>query len=228
MSVHPARKTGHGYLAALTQPFADAVVDNSHEEALFAFGEWCLFTLMWRPHDHKRGLVGRCPVCWEGPLQRQAEAFQQATQRECPACFGTTFEGGFRAQIIRPALWSDRNQEISEEARGYTLSDTLLAETTGDFVLHKGDYVFRGDNSRYQVEEKREVIMRSGFVTPATPTSIGGGFTGHLEDPTSPAFRIPPIADPALAEMKALLATPGPFKVENMAVYDVIAENGYL
>lgn len=222
---HPARKESQPYRAEAYQPWATAQVDKSHEEALYGYGELCLYTLMWRPQDHEDGLVQRCSTCWGGARSRQAEAFRQPTTRECPDCFGTTFDGGFRAQIVRPTLFADRNHEISEEARGYITSDTLQVETTGDFTMNKGDFLFRFDNDRYQMEQKREVILRAGFAPPVNTESFGGTTTAHLEDETSVAFKIPP-TNPA--DVLALLGKTGPFVVADIVAGDVIAPNGYL
>lgn len=209
------------------QPWASDLVESSHAEALYAFGEYVIFTLMWRPKDFEMGLVGRCQTCFVGTASRQAAAFQQPTKRECPDCYGTTYEGGFRAQIIRPALLADRNQEVSEENRGVVVTDTIQMETTSDFRLHKGDYVFRGDNTRFQTEEKNEAVVRTGFGAPLTSDSSAGTTTAHREETTSVAFLIPPLnPTPVLAGLTPALGT-APLAAD-LDQYSTIRPHGYL
>lgn len=223
--VHPSRKPGQPYDAHVHQDWASNVLEAQHEEALYAYGELALFTMMWRPADFEAGLVGRCTVCFGGATSRQAAAFQQPAQRECPSCYGTTYEGGFRAQIIRPALMADRNSEVTDQARGVVVTDTIAFETTADFTLHKGDYVFRFDNSRFQVEEKSEAVVRPGFGPPLSPDSFAGASTAHKEETTSVAYRILPTDPMTLATM---LSYRGPLRVGDLSVNDVIRTRGYI
>lgn len=224
-AVNPARKPSQPYRTSGYQPWAAHLVEAQHEEALYLVGELVLFTLMWRPADYEAGRVDRCSVCFNGVKSRQAAAFEQPTKRECPKCFGTTFEGGFRAQIVRPALFADRNSEMRDEARGTVVTDTIRIETTGDFTLHKDDYVFRADNTRFQAEEKNEDVMRSGFGNPASGDSLAGSTTLHMEETTSVAFLIPPTTPQAL---RALLGHYGPFLVEDLTASDIVAPGGYV
>ena len=193
------------WVVANRQQWANDLVVAQHTESLFAFGEPALFTIMWRPQDHEAGLVDRCPVC---SSSRSAAVFQQPERKKCPACYGTTFEGGIRTQLIRPALFSDRNTETADTQRGTMTFDTLQIETTPDFLFRKGDYIFRGDGTRYQGEEKGEAIIRHGFSLPVPQDSFRGSIpAARLEDPTSLAYLIPPV-DPA--DLMDLLATTAP------------------
>ena len=224
-AVHPSRKPSQPYHAALAQPWVTHTISAQHEEALYLFGELALFTLMWRPVDFEQGRVDHCSVCYSGAESRYAEAFDQPTKRECLQCFGTTFDGGFRAQIIRPSIWADRNSEVSEGPRGVVTNDTIRVETTGGFTLHKDDYVFRADNTRFQVEEKNEDVPRDGFGTPPKADSAAGSTSVHMEETTSVAFRIPPTSSTAL---RSLLGHNGPFLVEDMRGADLISPGGYV
>lgn len=223
--VHPSRKPTQPYHAATHQQWAAEIVGASHEEALYAYGELALFTLMWRPVDFEAGRVGRCSTCFNGTKARNAAAFEQPTKRECPDCFGSTFEGGFRAQIIRPSLFADRNEEMRDEIRGTMVSDTIRVETTGEFVLHKDDYVFRFDGARYQVEEKAEDVVRPGFGNPRSERSVAGPTTAHREESTSVAFLIPPVSPLSLTSM---LDRSGPFLVGDLQAFDILSPGGYI
>ena len=224
-AVHPSRKASQPYRAQTHQPWGSDIIEASHEEALYTFGELCLFTLMWRPADFDAGLVGHCPVCYAGSQSRQAAAFGQATKRECLSCYGTTYEGGFRAQIIRPALLADRNHETNDDARGVTTVDSVMMETTGDFILRKGDYLFRYDNTRWQAEEKKEAVVRPGFGPPQAADSFSGTTSLHREEETTVAFRIPPVTPQIL---QTLLGTVGGFVVDDIRAKDQIAAGGYV
>lgn len=180
------------YVVPGKQQWTSDWVVAQHMEALYAVGENCLFTLMWRALDVANGLVEYCSNCFEN--DRAAKAFgQPPSKKDCPVCYGTGFEGGFRAQIIRPAIWSDRNSEVVDDRSGTTTMDSLQVETTPDFVFRKGDFIFRGDGSRYQAEEKSEGVVRTGFGVPDSLDSFKGTIpVARLEDPTSVAFLIPP------------------------------------
>lgn len=225
MAVHPSRKEDQPYRANTDMQWAGNLVQAQHEEALYAFGELAIFTMMWRPIDFENGLVGHCTVCYDGPSARQAAAFKQPTRKECPDCFGTTYEGGYRAQIIRPTIIADRTAEMTDVPRGTVTIDTLSFETTSDFVLHKGDYLFRFDNTRFQCEEKAEAVIRDGFGPPVSDESFAGPSTAHLEDQTSVAYLIPPL-DPVA--IQTVLGIPGPFTVAQMEAMDTLSPNGYL
>jgi hypothetical protein len=224
-AVHPSRKPGQPYLASQHQPWSANLLESQHQEALYAFGELVLFTLMWRPADFEEGRVNHCPVCYAGNDSRYAKAFDQPTKRECEACFGTTFEGGFRAQVVRPVLLADRNVETTEVQRGVVSNDTIRFETTGDFTLRKDDYLFRADNSRFQVEERNEDVMRDGFGSPPAPDSMAGSSTAHMEEITTVAFKISPTTPAAL---RSLLGHRGPFHVDDLSASDLVKPQGYV
>lgn len=224
VAAHPSRKDGQPFRTERVMEWAGDQVQGSHDEALYAFGELALFTLMWRTMDFKDGLVDRCSTCFEGPASRAAAAFKQPSVNECPDCFGSTFEGGFRAQIVRPTIVADRDAEVTDQARGVVRLDTLRFETTSDFTLHKGDYIFRYDNTRFQCEEKDEGVVRTGFGPPNRADSFVGSSTGHLEEETSVAYRIPP--DPATLD--AMLDIDGSFTVSVITALDVVRPGGYI
>lgn len=174
------------------EDWAEAEVRQSHKEALFAFGEWAIFVLMWRPADEDAGLVGRCLTCYVGE-GRSARAFRQGARDKCPDCFGSTFEGGYRARVIRPALFTDRALDTADSPRGALVTDTVTIETTDDFTFHHGDYVLRAGRSRYRGDQKNAVTVRTGFVNPDPGRAIAGSIaSAKLEDRNSVAYLIPP------------------------------------
>lgn len=180
------------WLVPQVQPWTNVWVIDQHVEALYLLGEPALFTMMWRVQDYEAGLVDHCSSCYT----RSAQAFDQPARKKCPVCFGTTFEGGIRGQIIRPAIFNDRNVELTDTIRGTLSIDTLQVETTPDFVFTKGDYVFRADGTRYQGEEKGEGVLRTGFAHPNSSDAFRGTIPSvRLEDPTSVAYTLPPTTE---------------------------------
>lgn len=182
------------------QPYALAHLSDSHNQVLYQFGEYVILAMMWRVPDFEAGLVERCPVCatGEGDVQdRIAKAYgYQSDRTACPSCFGTTFDGGIRARVVRPAIISDRETATVIGNRGEVTTDTVAIETTSDVFIRTGDYVFRSDGTRYRTVEMSNLVVRTGFESPNREESIGGVISSaRLEDPASVAYAIPPDAE---------------------------------
>lgn len=176
-----------------TQPWAVQQEHMRHDQALYTVGEYVMFTLMWHLLDHEQGLVARCSRCWVA-RGRVAEVYAQPAQNKCPVCFGTTFEGGIRAQIIRPAIFSDTDEEERPDKRGVVHPQNVQIETTHDFRVRQGDYVFRADNTRWFLRHPNSVRVRTGFAYPTqADTNLTLNFaTASLEDKDTVAYLIPP------------------------------------
>lgn len=180
------------YYVRKTQNWAVEQERQRHVQALYSVGEYCVFALMWHLPDFEKGLVDRCSVCYKA-YDKIAETYGQSSQFKCPSCFGTTFEGGFRAIIVRPAIFTDADDTEAFQARGVVHTRELNVESTPDFRIHNGDYVFRVDNARFRLRTPSRVTLRSGF---AHPWQRQSGLTYNharagLEDPTSPAYDVP-------------------------------------
>lgn len=188
--------------------WAEAEVRDSHHEALMLLGEYAMFVLMWHPADEAAGLVERCSRCYAGTAMARAGAvYRQPSQAKCPVCYGTTFEGGYRARIIRPSLWSDSGTDTVRHPRGEVRTDSMTVETTEDFVLRHGDYAFRADGTRHQALELTGAWVRTGMAQPGLDRSVGGAIAQvRMEDPTSVAYTIPPTSTADLVEALALPA----------------------
>lgn len=175
------------------QGFAIEQERYRHNQALSFFGEFAMFVLRWQLEHFKAGLVGRCPTCYisAGPV---AEVYGQSTKEKCPDCFGTTFEGGYRAKIVRPSLW-DVNEEIEvKRDRGEVVVSDSSIQTTSDFRLHNGDFIFRGDGTRWRMQSLSTNHLRTGFLMPdRVDTPLGYNFgVVKREDESSVAYIIPP------------------------------------
>ncbi len=195
-------RTRPKYAAQDPQDWAVNQVRQRHIDALFMWGEYDIFVLLWRAEDFEAGLVERCPVCWneDGADGRIAEAFRQPIRRDCINCLGTTFDGGYKAKIVRPALWQLSAEANREGERGEVVTRTAQVESTDDFAMRVGDYIIRADNTRWQVQNYSPFYLSTGFQTMTRARNIIGMNMGQVteEDPSSVAFLIPPIGNAAI------------------------------
>lgn len=175
---------------------------DRHTEALYGYGEYGMFTLMWRVGDHEAGLVDRCQRCYKN-YGKMAEAYGQPAQHRCPECFGTTFEGGFKAQIIRPSMWNISATDYQDHARGEVVASQATLQTTNDFLFRRGDYAFRADGTRWQIQSMDPTWIETGFETTTDARGLIGLHLSDvtLEDPSSVAYMIPPLTTTALTTL---------------------------
>lgn len=190
------------YYVRDAQPWVIQQERMRHMQALLMVGEYAMFVLMWHINDFKAGLVDRCHKCYgkasqDTVRQRIAETYNQPEEHRCPECFGTTFEGGYKAQIIRPAIFSDADEDEQKQARGVTNPQALSVESTTDFRVRSGDYCFRSTGDRFQLRIPNRVTLRTGFAVPHQSTAAIGynHARANQEDLTSVAFSIPPDND---------------------------------
>lgn len=184
------------YYVREPQPWAIEQERRRHNQALWYFGEPVVFALMWHLEDHQKGLVGRCPTCYEAQGQI-AEVYGQASHAKCLDCFGTSFEGGFKALIVRPAIFSDSDDNETKHSRGVVTPQDLTIESTPDFRVRTGDFALRINGDRFFLRVPERVTLRTGFAPPTqTDTAIGYNHANAVqEDPTSAAYLIPPAND---------------------------------
>ena len=194
-----------------------------HTQALYQVGEYAMFALMWHLQDFKDGLVDRCHRCTGTAGSAQSlimDAYKQPTQTRCIDCYGTTFEGGYRALIIRPAIFSDTDESESLQARGIVNPTDIDVESTTDFRVRSNDYVFRADGDRFQLGVPARIQLRTGFgLVNQTNSAIGYNHArASYEEPnTSVAYMIGPSA----TGLKDIL-TRGQYQPENFAADEVI------
>lgn len=169
-----------------------------HADALHRVGEYSIFVMMWTVIDFEHGLVDRCSTC-SGPdgsrQDRIADVYKQPKQNKCPDCYGTHFDGGIRAKIVRPAIWADANETEHLDRRGAVHPDAAGVESTWDFRMHQGDYIIRADGSRWRLPDSpRRTTLRTGFAHPnQREMSINyGRIQARYEEPTTVVYMIPP------------------------------------
>ena len=163
-----------------------------HDQALNTYGEYAMFVLRWTIRDYKAGLVERCSECFlaRGKI---AETYQQPARKDCPSCFGTTFEGGIRAKITRQSLWDANEEDYQDARRGESILQTASVQSTSDFRMRTGDYIFRADGSRWQMRTVSTNALRTGFLEPEHRTEVGYNYgLVQREDEDTVAYLIPP------------------------------------
>lgn len=193
-----AASTANPYYVRDLQGWAIQQERQRHDQVLYSLGEYCAFVLLWHESDHRLGLVERCDTCSgaNGTIRsRVQDVYKQPTQNKCPDCYGTTFEGGYRALIFRPALFGDADEAEQKTARGVVESSQLSVESTTDFLIRNGDYVFRANGDRYYLRAPMRTTLRTGFGKPnMTDMTINyNQARASLEDNrASVAYELPP------------------------------------
>lgn len=189
----PAHVSVQPYYVRDFQDWAVEQERMNHIQALYTVGEYAAFVLMWHLEDHLNGLVARCSSCYVS-AGKIAEAYGQVTKNRCLTCFGTTFEGGYKAFIVRPTIWSDTDEDEKYDRRGVVNPNDVSIETTPDFRIRQNDYCFRQDGTRWQMRVPQRVTLRTGFTHPLQSTTnlTYNHQRASQEDPDSVAFQIPP------------------------------------
>lgn len=208
------------YWSRARQDWAIEQERNRHNEALWQLGELAYFALMWKLEDFEAGLVTRCQTCYisQGKI---AAAYGQGDQYKCPDCFGTTFEGGFKAIIVRPALFGDTDKDLKAHSRGQVNADEVDIESTSDFRIRTGDYCFRETGDRFYLRVPTRVTLRTGFGTPwmTTAAITYSHARAVIEDPSNVSYIIPPNNATVLATLSAASQSRWPI---DMSAYETI------
>jgi hypothetical protein len=175
-----------------------------HNEAVYALGEHSFHVLLWHIEDYEAGACQRCPYCSQpGDSIQNAvfSAYKQPILNKCPQCYGTTYFktnaaafGGLKARIVRPCIWDTADVEHKMDQRGEVASSTSTLQSTSDFRMRSGDFVFRADGTRWRVQEIKTDFIVSGMqASDDLRTMIGYSYPGcKQEAETSVAFTIPP------------------------------------
>jgi hypothetical protein len=193
----PVQPNNQPYYVREVQNWAIQQERQRHIEAILWVGEPTLFLLLWKVEDYEAGYVARCPRCRlsdDSLNDRIEKVYQQPVQATCPYCFGTTFDGGVRAKVVRPAIFTDSNEIERKSARGVIYPESCVVESTDDFRARQGDYACRQDGSRWQLSQPNGIQLRTGYAHPAQANAALGyaQIPATRQDPSSVAFQIPP------------------------------------
>lgn len=174
-----------------------------HNEAVYAYGEYSMFFLMWGIDDFRANLVDRCPYCYDpsGMESEIASVYGQGAQALCEYCYGTTYWKttatklpGLKARIVRPCMWNTNDEVHVKEAQGNITKSTTQVQSISDFRMRTGDFVLRADETRWRLNNRKTDLVISGFeAADDINAMIGYSYPeATLQDPTSVAYIIPP------------------------------------
>ena len=133
-----------------------------HDDAIHWFGEMSCFVLWWHPEDFQDGLVARCSDCYV-PFGDVAEAYRQPSQKKCPTCYGTSFEGGIKRLLYRPALWSITPESEGVVKRGNVEIERGTIEMLSNITCRQNEVVVRADGSRWRMGQPKWQKITTGF-----------------------------------------------------------------
>jgi hypothetical protein len=184
-----------------------------HAQAIYMVGEQAIFVLMWHLLDFEAGLVQRCHTCYDTTnvlTNRISAVYNQPHINKCPDCFGTTFEGGYRARIIRPVIFTDTDESEKPDRRGTVHQDDVNVESTWDFRSREGDYLLRSDGSRWRLGGPQRVTLRTGFSHPGQGVAALGysNMRASYEETTTVAYMLPPLSK---SDINSVLTAPAQF-----------------
>lgn len=96
-------------------------------------GTW-LVRRIWTLQDLHDGLVRRCPVCWDEVNH------QSKRPNDCPNCYGTTYEGGYRpVEIRRVVVLENANQDTEYDRDGVSTRFDVTVKMACEPIYHDGD-----------------------------------------------------------------------------------------
>jgi hypothetical protein len=160
-----------------------------HDDALAFFAEMSALVLLWSIEDFNEGRVAHCPACYLS-LGKVADAYKQPGRHLCPTCYGTTFEGGYRALVYRPVMWAPVEQTDDIARHGHVKITSADVQTTSDVQMRDGDYIVRLDGSRWKISQPTGQEITTGF-GPSFDQKTRSSFRANMEAPTSAAFLVP-------------------------------------
>lgn len=182
------------------EPWAIQSLRKDHEQALYQRGEPTILVLMWQLRDFRAGLVGRCQSCAADQTVADptifTDTYKQPARAYCPDCFGTTFEGGWKAQVLRPALWDTEEVEVQENTRGVVERLHATMQIPSGVALTNGDYAIRLDNTRWQCGQPTSTVMHLGYGYNGGPDGNTIGYAAismqRVDADGDPAMLLPP------------------------------------
>jgi hypothetical protein len=165
-----------------------------HDQALYLYGEYVYVVMLWHVKDAEANNIPRCSRCYlsQGAI---ADTYKQASDSKCPDCFGTTWEGGYRARVVRPMLIAiSTDDDVAKTPRGEETPSGVSIQLPSDIRPRHGDYIFRGDGIRWIIDNPALTPLHTGFgIVNATNSVLGYlNATVRQEAVSSVAYIIPP------------------------------------
>ena len=104
------------------------------EDGMRLCGSTWLVRRMWTLQDLADGLVKRCPVCWDEVNH------QSKRPNDCPNCYGTTFDGGYRPLEMRRMVVNENGSDNTEyDNHGTREKFDVTVKMAVEPIYHDGD-----------------------------------------------------------------------------------------
>lgn len=180
----------------------------AHDEAVYAYGEYAFFALLWNAIDYSQGLVGHCPQCYS-TNDGISEVYNQPSFAACNLCYGTLFFlphdpatgfggvqhlGGLKALIVRPCMWNPTDESQKLTGTGEVITSTSTLQSISDFRMRTADIILKADGTRWRVATHNTDSIISGFQSANDVRAMIGYNYGSVvrQDESMPCFLIPP------------------------------------
>jgi hypothetical protein len=180
----------------------------AHDEAVYAYGEYAFFALLWNAIDYSQGLVGHCPQCYS-TNDGISEVYNQPSFAQCNICYGTLFFlpydpttgfggvahlGGLKALIVRPCMWNPTDESQKLTGTGEIITSTSTLQSISDFRMRTADIILKADGTRWRVATHNTDSIISGFQASNDVRAMIGYNYGQVvrQDESMPCFLIPP------------------------------------
>ena len=186
---------------------------QNHNDAIWQYGEYSMFILLWNAIDFADGLVQRCPQCYDAN-DVVSQTYNQPSYAQCTLCYGTSFFllsagieglGGMKARLVAPAMWTSTDESQKLTAQGEVITSVAQVQSISTFRMRTGDVVIKADSTRWRVATHETDSVISGFqASDDVRAMIGYNYSSLTrEDESMPAFLIPPTTG-----IPAILDTP--------------------
>lgn len=163
----------------------------NQDEAVTLLGEPTAFILWWHIDDFDANLVTRCSQCYTN-TDGIAAAYGQPSTSRCDSCYGTTFEGGTRAVLYRPALWNAVDGSDSVQRKGVITTGSATIQTVSGFDMRDGDVAVRRDLSRWRLDRSSSGEFVTGYgYEGSVSKEIRSIVSATLLDEASPGHLVP-------------------------------------
>lgn len=103
-------------------------------DAMRLCGSTFMVRRIWTIQDYKDGLVEHCSACWD------EVSHQSKRPSNCPNCFGTTFEGGYRpVELKRVVVLENTSDDIVVSKDGVSQKFDVTIKAACEPIYHDGD-----------------------------------------------------------------------------------------
>jgi hypothetical protein len=120
----------------LVEPYAIRLARQSIRDSLMSHGEECVLVHMWHVNEATPLRHPRCAVCFH-------DIYKSGDKYACPACYGTTWEGGVKDVYRAWAIFTDSDDAETFGKRGLWHPTASKVHTEHMPDLWQRDFVIR-------------------------------------------------------------------------------------